>query len=313
MPGPDESTTTASTVQAGPSRLPELSQLVDVNFSGIDRDFGDTESEEQSTPRIPVSSKLPPPNGETPAARLRALLSLVPNHSTPTAPVPPPDPESSSEHESDFDKGESINANATTSMARESLRDVFSRALRPPGDTPQKQKKRRNSIDLSDVDPSPKVEKERERSRIRAKRKSLSDEEVENSYRQSIPGFHAPLLPVSELPYTLAASTIHAQPSFKSRAQPLTMEVLQQRYMNSKSDMSDLDKGNSSLFHSQSETHLLIDDLSADAAELLRELNSSRTSPPVATSTPQHSLHMSTDSQLRTSLVSPYLMAVTLF
>ncbi|RXW23374.1 hypothetical protein EST38_g2507 [Candolleomyces aberdarensis] len=183
MPGPDESTTTASTLQAGPSRLPELSQLVDVNFSGIDRDSGDTESEEQSTPRIPVASKLPPPNGETPAARLRALLSLVPNHSTQTTPVPPPEPESESEHESDFDRGESINANATTSMARESLRDVFSRALRAPGDTPQKQKKRRNSIDLSDVDPSPKMEKERERSKIRAKRKSLSDEEVENSYR----------------------------------------------------------------------------------------------------------------------------------
>jgi hypothetical protein len=61
---------------------------------------------------------------------------------------------------------------ATPSVARESLKDIFSRALR---DTPQKGRHRRNSIDISEVEASPRVEKERAKNK--GKRKSLSDEE----------------------------------------------------------------------------------------------------------------------------------------
>ncbi|KAF5326092.1 hypothetical protein D9611_000119 [Ephemerocybe angulata] len=260
IPG-DESTTTASSVQAGPSRLPDFTQLVDVNFSEMDNNHEDTESDDHATPRFAATSRIPPPNGETPAARLRALLSLVPNERTPTAqPVPPPPLEEPvTDYESDFDKGESINA-TTASIARESLRDIFSRALRAPGGTPQKQKQRSSSVEPSESESVPR--QEREKSRIRGKRKSLSDEEVENSHRTPMPAQHS---------------------GFKARGKPLTMEVLQQRFMNkSETDNEDI---------SSSEKHGNRD----DTGELLRELNSSRASPPAATSTPQHSMHMSVD------------------
>lgn len=179
LPAFDESVTTASSVQAGPSRLPEVTQLVDINFSEMDRD---TDTDNHDTPRVPASSILP---GDTPAARLRALLSRVPNNSTltpRTQMMPPPDPSVSDEYESDFDRGESINATAN-SIARESLRDVFSRALRDPGDTPQKAGKRRsNSVEPSDTDETPRFETDR--FRMKGKRKSLSDEEIENSHRR---------------------------------------------------------------------------------------------------------------------------------
>lgn len=183
LPALDESVTTASSAQAGPSRLPELTQLVDVNFSEINRNYEDTDTDDNDTPRLPASSTLP---GDTPAARLRALLSRVPNRSTtPPQHVPPPphQGESVTDYESDFDKGESVNATAN-SIARESLRDVFSRALRDPGDTPQKAgKKRSNSVDPSDTDETPR--NETDMNKMRGKRKSLSDEEFENSHRES--------------------------------------------------------------------------------------------------------------------------------
>ena len=181
VPGPNESTSTASSLQAGPSRLPDLTQLVDVNYSALNQNY-DTESDDVSTPRVPISNHKPPlASGETPAARLRALNSLIRDNTAVTS-VPPPPPQeadSTAEYDSDFDMGESINA--TASMARESLRDIFSRALRPPGGTPQKQHKRRNSIDASDLESS--VNTEQGKSKRRGQRKSLSDEEVENSHR----------------------------------------------------------------------------------------------------------------------------------
>ncbi|KAF6760055.1 hypothetical protein DFP72DRAFT_805767 [Ephemerocybe angulata] len=288
IPG-DESTTTASSVQAGPSRLPDFTQLVDVNFSEMDNNHEDTESDDHATPRFAATSRLPPPNGETPAARLRALLSLVPNERTPTAqPVPPPPLEEPvTDYESDFDKGESINA-TTASIARESLRDIFSRALRAPGGTPQKQKQRSSSVEPSESESVPR--QEREKSRIRGKRKSLSDEEVENSHRTPMPAQHS---------------------GFKARGKPLTMEVLQQRFMNkSETDNEDISSSEKREFCSYdyvSPLTRLADGNRDDTGELLRELNSSRASPPAATSTPQHSMHMSVDVNSQYQLESNLL------
>jgi hypothetical protein len=90
-----------------------------------------------------------------------------------------PHPVSPSEVESDFDPPNEVLSN-TPSMARESLKDIFSRALREPGNTPQKEKgqRRRNSIDLSEVDSTPMLQPENGRNR--GKRRSLSDDEVDS-------------------------------------------------------------------------------------------------------------------------------------
>ncbi|TFK25517.1 hypothetical protein FA15DRAFT_755746 [Coprinopsis marcescibilis] len=259
----------ASSSQAGPSRLPDLTQLVDVGLSDLDRSFDDLDSDEHTTPRLPTSTELPQVDGpvQSSAARLRALLQRVQNGSPPATPMAPASTQSVGTYESDYEIADTTRATATPSVAQTSisnLRSVFSHAMRPPGDTPQKQRKRRNSIDTSEVDSSPKTE----RPKIKAKRKSLSDEEVENAYRTSFaqtPG------------------------SGKLKSQPLTLDVLRQRFMNTPSrnlgEEEDLVPGDQ--------------DLSDDTADLLRELNSSRNSPPEATSTPQKSLMMSTNSQFQ--------------
>ena len=178
----------ASGSQAGPSRLPDLTQLVDVGLSDLDRSFDDLDSDEHATPRLPTSTELPPADGpvQSSAARLRALLQRVPNGSPPPAtPMAPTSTQSAGTYESDYEIADTTWATATPSVAQTSLsnlRSVFSHAMRPPGDTPQKQRKRRNSIDTSEVDSSPKTE----RPKIKGKRKSLSDEEVENAYRTSL-------------------------------------------------------------------------------------------------------------------------------
>ncbi|KAH7907744.1 hypothetical protein BJ138DRAFT_1014032 [Hygrophoropsis aurantiaca] len=131
----------------------------------------------------------------TPAARLRALLARVP-HSPPQPrqqPVPPPASDADIGYDSDFDPPRSSTGSVSgsvapsSSIARESLKDLFSHALREPGDTPRKNLKgkdrestgrpRRNSIDTSAVDITPILD--RERAKHKGKRRSLSDEEVE--------------------------------------------------------------------------------------------------------------------------------------
>ncbi|KAH6914176.1 hypothetical protein BKA70DRAFT_657483 [Coprinopsis sp. MPI-PUGE-AT-0042] len=266
----DSVATTASSLQAGPSRLPELTQLVDVDFSDLESD--NLESDEHATPRIQALNKLPSAENDlqTPAARLRAILSRVPNGSlSPDAtPVATQPPKSVANYESDSDMDISTQVNRAPSAAHTSIRSIFSNALRPPGDTPQKQQQRprRNSIDTSEVETSPRLE----RGQHRAKRKSLSlsDEEVENLYRHSR----------------------KSQPSFKSKPQHSGLDVLRQRFMNTSGDEG---------------TSQQDGDLSDDTADLLRELNSSRASPPAATSTPQQSMQMSMNSgfQLQSNLL----------
>ncbi|KDQ57661.1 hypothetical protein JAAARDRAFT_92325, partial [Jaapia argillacea MUCL 33604] len=116
---------------------------------------------------------------DTPAARLRALLARVPNSgNSKSSPPYPPAPASPTELESDFDPPNP--GPPTPSFARESLKELFSKALRDPGDTPQKGRRRRNSIDLSEVEGSPRLNNvELENTKNKNKRGSLSDEEVE--------------------------------------------------------------------------------------------------------------------------------------
>ncbi|KAH7888632.1 hypothetical protein F5I97DRAFT_1803999 [Phlebopus sp. FC_14] len=117
----------------------------------------------------PIATAIP---ADTPAARLRALLAreLRSPRNVSTDPQAPP-----SEVLSDVDAPRS--GSTTSSVVRENLKDIFSRALREPGDTPQKRRPRRNSVDNGDVEITPLFD--RERARHKSKRQSLSDEEVE--------------------------------------------------------------------------------------------------------------------------------------
>jgi hypothetical protein len=139
----------------------------------------DSDEDSQLTPRIPIqnnfASTTPAFPTDTPAARLRALLAKVPNETPLSKPIAPPSP---SEPDSDYYPAH-LN---TTNTPHESLRELFTRALREPGDTPEKPRRRRNSIDLSEVDDSPRLSRaQKERAKSRGKRKSFSDEELEKA------------------------------------------------------------------------------------------------------------------------------------
>lgn len=161
------------TPDPGPSvrRFPTAS---DVEL-GHDDHVGDGDDDYQLTPRMTPATILD--GADTPAARLRALLSRVPGSlKSPAVPQPRSSP---SEIESDFDPPNGTASN-TPSIARESIKDLFSRALREPGNTPQKNKPRwrRNSIDASEVDTTPRLQPENGKSK--GKRRSLSDDETDS-------------------------------------------------------------------------------------------------------------------------------------
>ncbi|KAJ7078883.1 hypothetical protein B0H15DRAFT_527939 [Mycena belliarum] len=240
---------------AGPSR-PRDSPAGGLNGDAVE------DEDRLPTPKGHPNSNTSPPAEA--AARLRALLTRFPNETrTPVArPVSP------SEVDSDFDPPRF--SPATPSIYKESLKDVFSRALRDPGDTPIKNRPRRNSIDTSEVEASPRV---RERAKNKGKRKSLSDEEVDKPSR----------------------SSQRSEASFRS-SQAATFDILRERLANSHTPLKD-----------QSAPGPPYDDSSADdtpdTATFLRELNSSRATPPAATSTPAHSMEISPDSKYQTNLL----------
>lgn len=135
----------------------------------------------QLTPRVAAPPTFPPaPNFsmatplDTPAAKLRALLSKSPNDWSISRQRDP----SLSEPDSDFDPP---HENSTPASHHESLRQLFTRALRD--ETPQKPRMgRRNSIDLSEVDSaSPRVFRVNDERGKSKQRKSVSDEELEKA------------------------------------------------------------------------------------------------------------------------------------
>lgn len=154
-------------------RLPNFSQILDLDMNHIPLSHDQFSSSELNTTSTPTRS-------DNPAAVLRALLSRLPAH--------PPSPTQShtlsvqggTERESDFDTVSE--PNAALSIAQESLRNIVSKALRDPGNTPQKARHRRNSIDTSEVEATPRVEEERAKNK--GKRRSTSDDEFENTSRE---------------------------------------------------------------------------------------------------------------------------------
>ena len=179
----DRGSNLVSTSEAGPSRLPNFSQILDLDMKDMPLSDDQFSSSELNTPKITTTPT--PTRSDNPAAVLRALLSRLPAH--------PPSPTQShalsvqdgTERESDFDTVSE--ANVTPSIPQESLKHIFSKALRDPGSTPQKVRHRRNSIDPSEVEGSPRVEKERAKNK--GKRRSMSDDEVENTSRELSSGF----------------------------------------------------------------------------------------------------------------------------
>lgn len=152
-------------------------------------DQGDEEDDNSSTPRrapldisseqtpVASTSKLAFPETETPAARLRSLMARVSNSATPR----PAQPSAPSLHDSDIDELNETNEpparSQTPSLSTHaSIRDLFTRALRDPGDTPVKGRRRRSSIGSNAADESPLKE------RPKPARKSFSDDEVDRSF-----------------------------------------------------------------------------------------------------------------------------------
>ncbi|THV06773.1 hypothetical protein K435DRAFT_743345 [Dendrothele bispora CBS 962.96] len=253
---------------AGPSRFPG-------NASDVPHDSQDnmTDDNDDDTPKLYASTKLPSTSfsesaEETPAARLKAVLSRVSNSSSRSKAPESATPSSAStvDLESEFDIPEI--GSSMPSLARESLKDLFSRALREPGDTPQKMSRtrpRRNSIDTSEFESSPRVEKiQRERSIAKGKQKSFSDDETENS--------------ISNHSKTSAASMFDS-----------LRERLSSSSQRTKSEFQPFPKHDG--------------DTSADTITFPVDLDSSRATPPVATSTPLHSLRISLNSRFESNLM----------
>ncbi|KAF7977750.1 hypothetical protein HWV62_2838 [Athelia sp. TMB] len=274
------------TPQAGPSRFSPGSRTPILNGHD-DSENGD---DAQSTPRMPMltavqsepNSAAPTPIAETPSARLRALLSRVPRSpSPPRVEKPPP-----SEPDSDFDPPRS-NVPNTPSIARESLKDLFSRALRDPGDTPQKTRRRRNSIDVSEVEASPRAE--RERARHRGQRPSLSDEEVDKSR-----------MFMSLLFCAFTLNTAQDSVISSRNSQAATFEILRARLTNSQTQIL-----NQSVPFGEAEFTPSVPDTSVentDNESFLRGIEQAPASP-VATSTPHRTMQIPSEIQFQSDLL----------
>ena len=133
------------------------------------------------TPRVAAPPTFPPTSSfpmatplDTPAARLRALMSKSPNDWSISRQRDP----SLSEQDSDFDPP---HENSASTSHHESLKQLFTHALRD--DTPQKPRvARRNSIDLSEVDSAnPRMSQADNQPARHRQRKSVSDEELEKA------------------------------------------------------------------------------------------------------------------------------------
>ncbi|KAH9830856.1 uncharacterized protein C8Q71DRAFT_325252 [Rhodofomes roseus] len=251
------------------------------------------EDDAEATPRMPAARIADSPQAtiapglplDTPAARLRMALARVPNNTSPPRASTSrlPEPQTPSEPDSDLDPPYSITA--TRSIARESLRELFSSALQPVGNTPQKSngRVRRNSVGpASEVDPSPRIERvEREREGNKGKRKSMSDEEVEHlsnvsrRSEESSQSSHSRAARYNALNAVLSdthSSTMPPTPPPERMVTDMTMPP---------------------------------SDTSQDTATILREMNRPEfeATPPHATSTPMRTLQMSSQLSGQSNLL----------
>ncbi|KAF9227290.1 hypothetical protein BS17DRAFT_457840 [Gyrodon lividus] len=231
-----------------------------IHFTSIPDD-----EDELPTPRMPAKT-IASPNGDsalrssntataipadTPAARLRALLAREPRSPRNAPSIAPPAPPS--------EAGSSVDhppfGSSTSSLARDSLKDIFSRALREPGDTPQKRRPRRNSIDTSQVEITPVLD--RERSKHTGKRRSLSDEEAERP--------------------TTTFDTLRA------RLMSSQSQLMDQNFPTALYDQSKLPHASTTSSSSHHRPH---------APSMSAQFNPCPETPPIATSTPQRSFQM---------------------
>lgn len=179
-PVPYDRSIHTSASESVPSRLPDFSQLVNVTLNGIDMSDDNiyasdvlTEKTPQGPPHVEIPSTVT--QKDNPAAVLRSLLSRLPNRDgSPTR----ANDNDTSEKGSDYDIE---TASATTSVVQSSLKNIFNKALREPGNTPRKDRshrRRSSSIGATDIEYTPHVAEARD---IKGKRRSLSDDEVENT------------------------------------------------------------------------------------------------------------------------------------
>ncbi|KAI6134608.1 hypothetical protein EV401DRAFT_1089093 [Pisolithus croceorrhizus] len=240
------------------------------------------EEDEQPTPRIPLkaitsSSGDPGPSAvvnsvptnaipsDTPVAtRLRALI--------PRVSLPPPNVSSAVPEdvpsESDSHHAPSGLGSSTTSAARENLRDLFSRALHDSGSTPRNRRRRRNSVDNSQIEISP--ISDREDVGFPSKRRSWSDEEA-------------------DIPRLARESDSSARSSHAT-----TFNTLRARLASSQSQIMDVHLPSSLYDHSDMfPLNSSIPGRSRIASASSRQLDPSLGTPPMATSTPQQSFQLS--------------------
>ncbi|KAH9485264.1 hypothetical protein JR316_0002171 [Psilocybe cubensis] len=194
----DRSGQTVSTSEPGPSRLPELSQIIDVNLSDMSMSHTTDHTTRSSALIAPTVTR----SEATPAEKLRALLNVLPHEVTSTARVPSSPKQYLSERDSDYDI--TGPASATKSIAQESVRNLFSNARRDP-DTPQKSISMHNGADHSDVEPTHRYVRDR-----KGKQKSLHNDSSELQ---------------DQTPHLSRMST-------RSKA-PVTMEFLRERFSDS--------------------------------------------------------------------------------
>lgn len=179
----DRSSNIASVSEAGPSRLPNFSQILDLDMKDMPLSDDQFFSSELDTPKITTAPAAT--RSDNPAAVLRALLSRLPAH--------PPSPTQShalsvqdvTERESDFDTVSE--SNPAPSIAQESLKHIFSNAFCDPDNMPRKMRDRHNSIDISEVEATPRIE--RERATNKGKRRSMSDDKLEDTSRELFWGY----------------------------------------------------------------------------------------------------------------------------
>ncbi|KAG9316683.1 hypothetical protein JVU11DRAFT_2743 [Chiua virens] len=219
----------------------------------------------------PTSAPVP---AETPAARLRALLAREPRSPASSTPAPPR-PSSS---DGDSVSEPSHLGSSTSSVARESLKDIFSRALRDPGDTPEKGRFRRNSFDGSSMEITPVVDGRR--GHRRPARKSLSDEETDKP-----------------------KSSRRSSPSFRLST-AVTFDTLRARLMSSQSQLVDQNPPEA-LYEQSSLASASTSNAQRhpQAATSSSQFNPVHITPSVATDTPQPSFQMSSQLAFQSNLL----------
>ncbi len=260
---------------SGSSRLsdPIASNSVELN---VDDELSRNLLSSMSFSMMDASATLPE---ATSSVRLRAVLARLP-------PPPPsdatPTPPSPSERESDFDQPHF--GSSTASIAQESIRSIFSRARRDPGDTPQKDNRpRRNSFDVTEVEAKPRAQKvKQERAGNIGRRQSISDEEIESAHPSSR----------SEGVLTFPQDTLIGLISQMTMSSVCIQRLLVPLVHYAVSRIS-IHLSNFIKLSSDSRND------SIDTQAMVNDLGNSQATPPAATSTPQHSLQMSLNSYLQ--------------